>query len=137
MNYLLLMEDAIDWCLNFSTLMTIVGYVIFAIKVIVPIILIVTGMITLAKAVASGSDDEKKKATKTLVNKVVFAIAVFLVVQIVSIIIGLVSSNSSYKACSECALHPFSGSHEIKYKDAAGKEVTKTVTCGFTAESDY
>ena len=91
-------------------LWTIVGYVIFAIKVVVPIILIVSGMITLAQAVANGSDDKKKDAQKGLFKKIGYAVAVFLVIQIVSIIIGLVSSGKSYEECAHCAFHPFDSS---------------------------
>ena len=112
MNFLLLMEDITtigknDFCTNFSMLWTIVGYVIFAIKVVVPIILIVSGMITLAQAVADGSDDKKKDAQKGLFKKIGYAVAVFLVIQIVSIVIGLVSSGKTYEECAHCAFHPF------------------------------
>ena len=112
MNFLLLMENITtigqtDFCENFSMLWTIVGYAIFAIKVVVPIILIVSGMITLAKAVADGSDDKKKDAQKGLFKKIGYAVAVFLVIQIVSIVIGLVSSGKTYESCAWCAFHPF------------------------------
>ena len=37
-----------EFCNNFSPVWTIIGYVIFAIKVVVPLLLIISGMITLA-----------------------------------------------------------------------------------------
>ncbi len=107
MNLLLIADAADDFCANFTLLWTIIGYVIFAIKVIVPILLIITGMITLGKAVMAQKDDEIKKAQGLLIKKVAYAIAVFLVIQIVSIVIGLVSTDSKYKTCAKCAFHPF------------------------------
>ena len=109
MNLLLIAENMTDtqFCDTFKLAWTIIGYVIFAIKVIVPIILIITGMITLGKAVMAQKDDEIKKAQGLLIKKVAYAVAVFLVIQIVSIVIGLVSSSSSYKTCAQCAFHPF------------------------------
>ena len=95
-----------DFCRKLSLVWTLVGYVIFSIKIIVPIILIITGMITLAQAVADGSEDKKKDAQKGLFKKVAYAVAVFLVIQIVSIIVGLVSAGK-YEKCAYCSFHPF------------------------------
>ena len=94
-------------CHDLGFLFTLAGYVIFSIKIIVPIILIISGMITLAQAVADGSDDKKKEAQKGLFKKAAYAVAVFLVIQIVSIVIGLVSSGRTYEKCAHCAFHPF------------------------------
>ncbi len=111
MNYLLLMDAASDaqaFCDKFSLLFTIAGYAVFIIKVIVPIILIITGMLTLAKAVTTGDEKKTKEAQGILIKKVVYAVSVFLVIQIVGIIMGLVSSSQAYKTCGKCVFSPFS-----------------------------
>ena len=90
---LLLSQDAASsessFCEAATPLLRIVGLVVFVIKVAVPIILIVVGMIDLAKAV--GEKDEKtiKEAQNRLIKRVISAILVFLVITIVGIIINL------------------------------------------------
>ena len=114
MNFLLLMANgdaanrAQAFCDKFSLAFTVAGYVVFVIKVIVPIILIITGMLTLAKAVPSGDEKKTKEAQATLIRKVVLAVSVFLVIQVVGIIMGLVSSDAAYKQCGKCVFSPFS-----------------------------
>ena len=114
MNFLLLMAEttaadtAQAFCDKFALLFTIAGYAVFVIKVVVPIILIITGMLTLAKAVTSGDEKKTKEAQGILIKKIVYAVSVFLVIQIVGIIMGLVSSDQAYKKCGKCVFSPFS-----------------------------
>ena len=108
MNLLLFAESATDMCSRLSVVWTIFGYIIFGIKVVVPLLLIISGMITMAKAVMEKKDDKIKDAQKLLVQKVIAAVIVFLVIQVTSIVVNLVA-DESWKTCAECALHPFSG----------------------------
>ena len=98
-----------DFCGNENTmtLLQIVGYVVFAIKIVVPIMLIIVGMIGLAKAVAGKDESEVKKAQQELVKKAIAAVLVFLVVTIVSILMSVVNGNA-YEKCMDCVNHPFS-----------------------------
>lgn len=64
----------------------------------IPIVLILMGMIDLGKAVISSKEDEMKKAQSTLIKRVIYAVAVFLVVTIVSFAMGLVGGND-WKDC--------------------------------------
>lgn len=66
------------------------------IKIVVPIILIVSGMISFVKATMQG---EINDTLKSLINKVIAAILVFLIPTFVSILANLVASDSEYKAC--------------------------------------
>ena len=95
-----------EFCDAAAPLLRIVGLVIFVIKVAVPIILIVVGMVDLAKAV--GEKDEKtiKEAQNRLIKRVIAAILVFLVITIVGIIFGVLGEND-YKECMHCVNHPF------------------------------
>ena len=101
-----------DFCNDpdFRVLLQVVGYVVFGIKIVVPIILIIVGMLDLAKAVNSKSEDDVKKAQQALVKKAIAAVLVFLVVTIVSLLMGLVNS-SEYKTCMKCVNHPFTGDY--------------------------
>lgn len=85
-----------------------VGIIIFAIKIAVPIILIVMGMVDLVKAVAGQNEDELKKATSKLVKKAVAAVAVFLVATIVAMLMGLIGANQyEDNGCMQCVKNPF------------------------------
>lgn len=62
------------------------------IKWAIPIILIVMGTLDIAKIVISGNQDEKevKAATKKLTTRVIYAVIIFLIPTIVSLIFNLI-----------------------------------------------
>ena len=93
-----------DYCTELSRVWTIAGYVIFAIKVFVPILLIVMSMIELTKAIASEKDIKPFDVIK---NKVISALAVFLVAQIFTMLINVIGSDTSWEECAKCTAHPF------------------------------
>lgn len=70
---------------------TVIGYVIDAIMIGVPILLIVFGMIDLGKAVISSKEDEVKKATKAFGKRFLYAVGVFAVVWIVTLVLNIIS----------------------------------------------
>lgn len=74
-----------------DSLINIVSNIVTIIKIGVPIILIVMGMIDLGKAVSSQKDDEIKKGQKTLISRCIAAGIVFFVVAIVQLLFGIVA----------------------------------------------
>ena len=78
-----------------DALVNIIGAVVNIIKIGVPIILIILGMIDMGKAVASQKEDEIKKGQKTLISRVIAAAIVFFVVAIVQLMLSIVSSATS------------------------------------------
>ena len=88
-----------DLCTEAKEILGVIHYVYLGIIIVVPIILIITGMIDLAKAVTEKKDDDIKKAQHTLVNKAISAALVFLVPFLVAIVMRAVSSGDGYKAC--------------------------------------
>lgn len=64
---------------------TIVTYI----TILVPIILVVIGTFDLLKAVTASKEDEIKSAQKLLIKRVIYAILIFLLVPILSIIFNL------------------------------------------------
>lgn len=87
-----------DFCSDLEPIITLLKKVVSLLQWGIPIILILFGMIDLGKAVISSKEDEMKKAQSTLLKRVVYAIAVFLVVTVVSFAMGLVGSND-WKDC--------------------------------------
>lgn len=88
-----------------KSIMGIVGYVVWGIKVVVPIILIIIGMLDMAKAVNSKSEDEIKKAQQALIKKAIAAVIVFLVPTLVGLIMGVIGADN-YKGCLTCINKP-------------------------------
>ncbi len=76
-----------------GAILSIVHYLYLAILILVPIMLIVFGMIDLAKALTSSKEDEIKKAQSGLLRKAVVAIIVFLIFALVKFIFGFASAD--------------------------------------------
>ena len=77
----------------------IVNMVILIIKIAVPILLILTGMITLMNTIKVGNEDLLAKAKKQLVNNCIAAIVVFLVPTLVNVIVKTNGVENGYKDC--------------------------------------
>ena len=83
----------IDICTDpeFAPIWNVVGIVINIIGIGVPILLIVLGSIDLGKAVIASDEKEVKAAQSRLIKRVIYAVLVFLVPQIVSLIMNVVA----------------------------------------------
>ncbi len=89
----------------------IVNFVVNAIMIGVPVLLIVLGMIDLGKAVIASKEDEVKKATKAFGKRFLYAVGVFAVVWLVTFVFDMVSglgikdvdknTTSGWNACWE------------------------------------
>ena len=75
-------------------------------KVLTPVIIIVTGMLDMLKATAAQKEDEIKKAQKKFINRLLAGIVVFLVFAIVEVIVNLIAQGNSNNVmnCIECFL---------------------------------
>ena len=92
MFYLLAEEskNTISVCNDLAPVWTILGYIILAIQVIVPILLIISGMITMAQAVMEKKEDKIKEAQNLLIKKIIAAVLCFLVIAITKMVVNLV-----------------------------------------------
>ncbi len=75
--------------------MRIVKIVITIIKIAVPILLIIFGMITYVRAITDSDNDNITKANKTIVNMFIAAVAIFLVPTIVGVVFDVAGANSN------------------------------------------
>ena len=89
------MGDASTFCANegVQTLFSILGIGVTAIKIAIPIILIIWGMLDMGKAVTSGKDDEIKKQLVTFLKRAIAAILVFFIPSIVGLIMQIINNN--------------------------------------------
>ena len=84
----------------------IVSIVILIIKIAVPILLIIFGMLDLGKAVVASKEDEIKKGQQLFIKRAITAVVVFFVIQIVQIIIRfLAGSDNSVAQCFNCFVY--------------------------------
>lgn len=81
-----------------SKLTSLIANIITAIKVVIPILLIVWGMLDLGKAVIAQKEDEIKKGQQTFMKRAIAAVIVFFIPTIVGIILGVVDGQD---ACVE------------------------------------
>lgn len=80
-----------------------VSLIVKAIWIIVPVLLVIFGLLDLAKAVMAQKEDEIKKGQQTLVKRVIAAVIVFFVIFIVQTIIKFVSGDDdTVMSCFNC-----------------------------------
>lgn len=86
-----------------------VGYLLFAAKIIIPIILIIMGSIDYGQAIISSDADSVKKATNTFMRRVIAAIIIFFIPTIVNVVFrGLLHFKTfdEYNNCRVCIFNP-------------------------------
>ena len=106
-----LLETSTDYTCGGNTDLTFSGaipnavhLIIMGIEIVVPILLIIFGLIDLAKAVMAQKEDEIKKGQQTLVKRFIAAIIVFFVVFLVKTVVKFVSGDDSESVvgCLDC-----------------------------------
>ena len=90
---------------NGMKLFSFVGNIYDIIKIIVPILIVIMGIIDLIKAVTSSKQDEMKKATSIFIKRLILGVIVFFVFPIVSFLMGLLNEDTDNK-CMACFLNP-------------------------------
>lgn len=90
--------------LNFNGMLpNIVHLIITIIWIVVPILLVVFGLLDLAKAVMAQKEDEIKKGQQTLLKRAIAAIIVFFVIPLVQLLINFVSGeDDTIMSCFNC-----------------------------------
>lgn len=83
-----------------------VSTIILLIKIAVPILLIIFGMLDLGKAVVASKEDEIKKGQGLFIKRAISAVIVFFVIQIVQILVRFISgSDESVANCFNCFIN--------------------------------
>ena len=78
-----------------TSIINIIRTIVTIIKIGVPIILVVLGMIDMGKAVASQKEDEIKKGQKILISRCIAAGIVFFVVAIVKLLVNIIDTDDN------------------------------------------
>ena len=107
-------NDALDLCKNAGVLKAaqIVGYFLYIMKIVVPILLIIMGAVEFGKAVVSSDDKAIKAATSSLIKRAITAVVVFFVPAIIAAVINIVGgmkeNYDKFKCLSTCIKTPSS-----------------------------
>ncbi len=92
----------------------IVGYVLFVLKILVPLVLIGLGMVDFAKAAVSSDDKANKEALNTLIRRLIIGAVIFFIPTIINFvllmvddqIVNTVGKNSNFINCTNCLFDP-------------------------------
>lgn len=87
------MEFLVD-CTSIQPVINFVRSIFTLIQWLIPIGLIIMGSIDLGKAVLSSDDKEIKQATSKLIKRAIAAVAIFFLVFLVDIVMGLVGESN-------------------------------------------
>ena len=85
----------------------IVSTIVTLIQIVVPVLLIVFGMLDLAKAVIASKEDEIKKAQMTFVKRLIAAVIVFFIIYLVQLVVRFVagSNQDTIMGCFNCFIN--------------------------------
>ena len=87
----------VAFCSGTKDVWVLVGRLLGIFKIVIPLLVIIFGMIDLAKSLASQKEDEIKKAQSGLLKKAVVAVVVFLVFALVSFVFNFANSGNKDK----------------------------------------
>lgn len=106
------------FCANTANLWQLVGVVLLIFKIVIPIILIILGMLDLGKAVISSDDKAVSKAAKSLVMRIIAAVAIFFIPTIISFVFTLIAAfnndvKEDFAICKTCITSPNKSKDEL------------------------
>lgn len=80
-----------DSCQGLGPIIKVIKEVFKLIQFAIPIALVLFGTIDLGKAVISSDEKEVKKAQSTLIKRCIYAVAIFFVITLVTLIMNIVA----------------------------------------------
>ncbi len=85
------------------------GYLLMIVKIVVPLLLIIFGVIDYAKAVVASDDKALKSSTSSFVTRIAAGVIIFLLPTIINFVFGLVAGANTgmkYAKCRTCIFNP-------------------------------
>lgn len=80
-----------------------VHLVIVVLKIAIPVILVILGMLDLLKGVTASKEDEVKKGQQMFIKRLIAAVLVFFVITIVQLVISFAAKDSTnIMGCAKC-----------------------------------
>ena len=85
-----------------TKIVDVVHVIILAIQIFVPIVLVIFGMLDLAKAVMGQKEDEIKKGQQTFIKRIIAAAIVFFVITIVKMVLSFLAGGTEKGSIYQC-----------------------------------
>ena len=85
----------VNVCKELTPIIFVIKKVLWVIQFVIPMLLIILGSIDLGKAVISSDDKEVKAAQSRLIKRFIFAVAIFFVVALVKLVMGIVADGTA------------------------------------------
>ena len=106
------MDDFSNLCADFSPALRIGGLIIYAVKILLPVIIIFKATFSLFSTVTKGDAGEFKKKTKKLGFSLLSGVLIFFVPTFVYAVFGFIESfdknmSKDAKVCAACVFDPF------------------------------
>lgn len=98
-----------SFCAETAGIWKVIGFVIYIIRIAIPIIIVLLGTLDLGKTVIAGEDKKIKESQKSFLMRLIYGIAIFFVFNIVYVIFGLLGldlDNGAPRVCWICATKP-------------------------------
>ena len=87
---MLILAEVASFCTDTKDIWIFLGKIVFVLKILIPIVLLILGIIGLAKAVIADDDKEIKTQVNKLIKKFIAAVLIFFLPSIVKACFGLV-----------------------------------------------
>ena len=81
-------------CRNFAFILRILGYLLFLMQWVIPIVLIVLIIIDMAKIMINADDKQKKEGVDRAVKRIIYALIIFFVPMLVKLIFKTINNYS-------------------------------------------
>ncbi|MBQ9072521.1 MAG: hypothetical protein IJY25_05140 [Bacilli bacterium] len=115
-------ESSIKGVLIDARIPQIVSTVITVIKIVVPVLLVIFGMLDLMKGIVAQKDDEIKKGQQIFIKRLISGALVFFVFTIVQLIISFVAEDSEETNIMTCAKCFINGDCTYRFENATSKK---------------
>ena len=101
----------LNFCGRTAPIWQFIGYFLVALKIVIPLIIIVLGVIDFATSVISSDDKAISSAAKGLFKRLIIGVVIFFIPTIVDLVFGFISNftgdiMSEIATCEECLLSP-------------------------------
>ena len=83
----------------------IIHTIIVVIKIAVPILLVIFGMLDLFKGIYAQKEDEIKKHQQVFIKRLISGALIFLVISIVQVLVSFVADDEGIMKCASCFLN--------------------------------
>ena len=79
--------------------------IIVVIKIAVPVLLVIFGMLDLFKGLSASKEDEIKKGQQLFIKRLISAAIIFFVISIVQLLVSFVAGDEGIMTCANCFIN--------------------------------